>query len=259
MSETDSGTLAYYEREAVLYQELRARPVQAYTHEMELELVRAHLKPGARVLDLGCGEGRFARALWALEQGVEVLGIDFSAGMIAEAKKRRAPVGPDFEVGDATNLRFQNGVFDLIFSATCLNNVPDIGKALDEAWRVLAPGGVFIAVVINRNEWASRLRFVATFVMWLNRRLRKDAWFRRTYTREQLNELFGARFEDVSVRGLRLIPDLLPEMPFNIWRPLFPFTRALLKRLKTVDERLTRAGFWSHRARFHVVVARKPS
>jgi ubiquinone/menaquinone biosynthesis C-methylase UbiE len=86
----------------------------------------------SQALDVGTGTGRGAEALVTRFPDAEVTGVDVSAGMIEEAR-RRVP-GASFQVGDAAHLPFGDGSFDLV---TQTNMIP----FLDEVARVLRPGG----------------------------------------------------------------------------------------------------------------------
>ncbi len=97
---------------------------------------------GLRVIDLGCGEGRFCRML--AERGADVTGIDFIPRLIEHAE--------EYRVGDETYLcddmrdlsRFDDGSFDLAVSYLTLVDVPDFRPVVREAYRVLRPGGRFV-------------------------------------------------------------------------------------------------------------------
>jgi ubiquinone/menaquinone biosynthesis C-methylase UbiE len=90
--------------------------------------------PPARVLDVGTGTGAVARAVAARFSDAEVVGVDVSGGMIAEA--RRLASGPleRYEVADASALAFDDGSFDLV---TLNNMIP----FFDELARVTRRGG----------------------------------------------------------------------------------------------------------------------
>lgn len=117
-------------------------------------LKAAAIRPGQRVLDLATGPG--VPALVITERvgpEGEVVGVDLSDAMIEEARRRadRTPAqNVRFEVGDAEDLAFEDGSFDRVVSRFGLQIFTAPRKVLEEAFRVLEPGGVFAASV-----WAS--------------------------------------------------------------------------------------------------------
>ncbi|WP_370463915.1 class I SAM-dependent methyltransferase [Microbulbifer sp. ALW1] len=112
------------------------------------------LKPGQRVLDLGCGEGRHAIHLM-LTDAVDVFGIDLSIEDVKTASERAAPFTESGEgcgrlqlgVGNALQLPFANDFFDVVICSEVLEHIPDYQGVLAEINRVLKPGGIFAATV----------------------------------------------------------------------------------------------------------------
>jgi len=104
-----------------------------------------HLRPGSRVLDVGCGPGSISVGLAkAIEPG-ELHGIDMEESQIMVARASAAAGGHEnatFHVGDATNLPFEDDSFDAAHTHAVLMHVPDTEKTLSEVMRVLKPGGV---------------------------------------------------------------------------------------------------------------------
>jgi 2-polyprenyl-3-methyl-5-hydroxy-6-metoxy-1,4-benzoquinol methylase len=97
---------------------------------------------GRRVLDLGCGEGAYAREL--ARRGALVTGIDGSSRLIDAARRRTADAGlaVDYHCRNANALEdIEAGAFDLIVSSMVMMNVEDYRGAIREAHRVLVPGG----------------------------------------------------------------------------------------------------------------------
>jgi len=107
-----------------------------------LELVP---EPGALTLDVGCGEGRLARAL--VSRGHRVLAVDGSPALARMAARhdRPVPVG----VGDGSALPVATGVADLVVSCMVLMDVEDLAGNVAELARVLAPGGVVCAAILH--------------------------------------------------------------------------------------------------------------
>jgi demethylmenaquinone methyltransferase/2-methoxy-6-polyprenyl-1,4-benzoquinol methylase len=98
----------------------------------------AELEPGGRALDVACGSGKLSHALRQRARGGCVVGLDFSAGMLAVAS--RTP-GPHWVRADGLGLPFADGVFDAVTVAFGLRNFADPVVALGEMLRVLRPGG----------------------------------------------------------------------------------------------------------------------
>ena len=107
-----------------------------------------HLQPGMRVLDLGCGPGTISVGLADAVSPGELHGIDLEETQVAMARAA-AEAGDHgnatFHVGDATNLPFEDGEFDVVHCHAVLMHIPDTAAALAEVRRVLKPGGLFAA------------------------------------------------------------------------------------------------------------------
>ncbi len=112
------------------------------------------LRPGERVLDVGVGPGLLAFDLAAsVGKTGKVRGIDKSEPMLAMTRERCAEQPwAEFELADAESLPFADQSFDAVVSTQVYEYVPDMGKALGEVFRVLAPGG---RVAILDTAWDS--------------------------------------------------------------------------------------------------------
>ncbi len=96
------------------------------------------VKPGERVLDLGCGDGALTEEL--VKQGANVVGIDSSSEFVASARRR----GLDVHLMDGHGLEF-NHEFDAVFSNAALHWMTDPGAVISGIARSLKPGGRFVA------------------------------------------------------------------------------------------------------------------
>ena len=103
-------------------------------------LDHARLFPRAKVLDAGCGPGFVAASAKLL--GADVEGVDFSEGMVEQAKGRFPDI--DFAVADVEDLPVRDETFDAVLSNIVLFHVTDPEKAMSEARRVLRPNGRFV-------------------------------------------------------------------------------------------------------------------
>ncbi len=110
-------------------------PVTALAHPQLLDA--AGVREGTRVLDLACGPG--AMTALASSRGASAVGLDLAPGMVEQA--RRLHPGPDFSVGSAEDLAFENGSFEAVVCAYGIGHFPRPERAFAEAARVLRPGG----------------------------------------------------------------------------------------------------------------------
>src|SRR5262245_38306378 len=113
----------------------------------DLALLTCGRDPHAlRVLEIGCGAGRMTRHLAATFG--EVVGVDVSGEMISQARERLSGI-ENVRLQETNGIDFANfpdGHFDLILSVYVFQHVPSanvIESIILDAWRVLAPGGVF--------------------------------------------------------------------------------------------------------------------
>jgi demethylmenaquinone methyltransferase/2-methoxy-6-polyprenyl-1,4-benzoquinol methylase len=107
------------------------------------------LRPGGRALDVACGTGALTRELARrTTPGGRVVGLDFSPGMLEEAR-RRAPAMTWME-GDALDLPFGEAEFDAATIAFGLRNLADPALGLREMARVVRPGGRLVVLEFLR-------------------------------------------------------------------------------------------------------------
>ncbi len=115
----------------------------------------AQLKPGDHVLDVGCGTGDLALAAkTAVGASGTVYGIDPSPEMIARARRKadRNAMDVQFQTGVIEKLAFPDNEFDVVLISFVIHHLPgdDLkAQGLAEVFRILRPGGRFLAIGIN--------------------------------------------------------------------------------------------------------------
>jgi len=122
-----------------------------YIPEERKKLLLQYITPREKVLDLGCGNGRFVEIF---PKEVEYIGVDNSKKMIKIAKEKHP--GIEFRVADVLSLPFPENFFDKIFTLSVVHHIPSQYlrlKCLKEIKRVLKPNGILILTVWNLNPW----------------------------------------------------------------------------------------------------------
>lgn len=112
------------------------------------------LRPGTRVLDVGCGAG--TNSLYLARAGFHAAGVDLAPGAIAaaRARARRIGIAADFRVGDALHLPFRRGRFGGLVDVGCFHTIPiDLRRAYSkELARVTRPGGKYVLAWVGRES-----------------------------------------------------------------------------------------------------------
>ena len=109
-------------------------------------------------LDVGCGNGAFSRLITVKTSPSSVVGIDPSPEQVEFAKKRGLGSKTAFQVGDATNLHFNDDAFDVAVMALVIFFLEDPPKGLCEMVRVAKPGGIVASYtwdVVNKGSPSS--------------------------------------------------------------------------------------------------------
>jgi len=109
-------------------------------------LFNDYLFAGDKVLDLGCGNGRYSPLF--REKGVDYFGVDSSEELIKIAKDKYPQA--KFQVTNTLSLSFPNNFFDKIYSIAVLHHIPSEELRLEflkELKRILKPGGILILLV----------------------------------------------------------------------------------------------------------------
>jgi SAM-dependent methyltransferase len=139
--------------------------VWRFGQERRLALIRDHVAlEGRRILDVGCGIGTYVRRL--LDFSPHVYGIDVSFDRVRQGSAGPSPLR-SLLVAAGEHLPFADGSFDVIVFNEVIEHVTDDRRTLEDALRVLAPGGHVVVYAPNRLYpfethgifWRRRYRF----------------------------------------------------------------------------------------------------
>jgi ubiquinone/menaquinone biosynthesis C-methylase UbiE len=151
---------------------------------------------GRRVLDVGCGKGRFARVLQERHPDWEIWGLDIALAMLK-------CVPPDIRIcaGSMTELPFPAGAFDAAYATESLEHAVDIPRAVAEICRVVRPGGRIVIIDKNAEQWG---------------RLDTPDW-EKWFHRKELERLLARHCREVSSRFISYWEDVAPDGLFLAW------------------------------------------
>lgn len=144
------------------------------------------------LLDVPVGTAVFTKEKWKNLSKAEIICLDYSEDMLAQAEAHLANC-PHISCvqGDVGQLPLENESCDTVLSMNGFHAFPDKGKAFQEIWRVLKPGGKFIACYYIKGE--------SSITDWLVKNiLAKKGWFTPPFqTKSEIKELLEQQYERV--------------------------------------------------------------
>lgn len=183
------------------------------------EIRGTHRGKRARVLDAGCGAGFLANAL--ARNGFDVTGLDLSPRSLAVARRHDTTRTVRYVEGDARQMPFPAGSFDVVCAMDLLEHVEEPGRVVAEAARLLADRGLFFFHTFNRNvlSWLVVIKGVEWFVKNTPERLHALRLFLKPSETRMLCEEHG-----LDVRQLRgFNPDVTTRAFWQmLWRGRVP-------------------------------------
>lgn len=113
--------------------------------KLVLEVIADCPVEGKRILDVGCGRGGTVHVFKTFFKPSTITGLDLSSAAVQFCRKAHgAPPRVAFHEGDAENLPFADGAFDIVTNLESSHSYPNIHRFYSEVFRVLAPGGHFL-------------------------------------------------------------------------------------------------------------------
>lgn len=213
------------------------RPGWSSSGEQLEALVRSHLNPDSRVMDLGCGRGGVVELFW---RDVKLAaGLDPDVPSLSEHRARGMPV----VTGRGEQLPFAGESFDLIVCIWVLEHLQSPEDVLNEVRRVLRPGGHFVFLTPNLRNPLLAFNRLGRLLPQLQRRLVPRLYGRieadtfpvqyRANTASAIRAL--AARTGLQVADLRVIPD-----------PTYLAFSPLMFRASVMSERLLPRGWGVH-------------
>lgn len=149
-----------------------------------------------KVLDAGCGKGRFARVLVERNPRARITGLDLSEAML-----RLTPAGINKVAGSMNELPFADSAFDAVYATESLEHAVDIESAVADLCRVLKTGGKLVVIDKNAAHWG---------------RLNTPKW-ERWFGRKELEKLLRRHCHSVQSEFLSYWEDVAPDGLFIAW------------------------------------------
>nr|AEP40916.1 rebeccamycin sugar 4'-O-methyltransferase [Amycolatopsis sp. FU40] len=157
-----------------------------------------------RVLEVGCGIGAGLNFLSRVTGAAQLSGVDISKAAIARANGRYSRGEQlTYTVGDAENLPFEDGAFDVVVNVESSHSYPSLGRFFDEVARVLKPGG-YLSLVdaltdhradtfakampgCPRLEWLAENDISPQVKAAVRKRMAPDSFVRRTFAQQRMS------------------------------------------------------------------------
>ena len=148
ISERASATRRFFEYIAGDWDRLKQKVLNGFDLQ---GLVARQMKPGRVAVDLGCGTGDLLETL--LEKSREVIGVDSSAKMLDLARERYGSNGRSvsLRIGELEHLPLRDGEADFAVASMALHHLSRPGEGIEEAFRVLSPGGRLIIIDFDKH------------------------------------------------------------------------------------------------------------
>lgn len=164
---------------------------------LHVRVVLDAMQNSRRVLDLGCGKGRFAKLVKQSNPSAQIVAFDLAVSML-----QVAPPELDRCAGSMLALPFTTETFDGAYATESLEHAVDIELAIEELCRVVRPGGRIVIIDKNAEHWG---------------KLKTPAW-ERWFRAKELEKLLRRHCREVSSAPISYWEDVKPDGLFLCWR-----------------------------------------
>lgn len=166
-------------------------------HLFAYEAAAQRIKPGSRILEVGCGDGYGTLFLADCERDFEIKAIDINEEIIERINKNSSREECRFSPYDGAHIPYEDSAFDAVISFQVIEHVPNESAFLKELCRVLAPGGKVFISTPNRSY---RLKPGQT--PWNRHHIRE-------YLPKELADVLGSFFQSVELFGISGASEIL--------------------------------------------------
>lgn len=132
------------------------------SHNMFFSELKSFLKKGTRILDVGCGTGKFMFRLYDCNKDLDLHGMDYSKEMIRQARFKLKDEKITFKIGDVEELPYESETFDIITCSNSFHHYPNQKKAVSEMHRVLKDDGKVMIIDGSRDKILGKVIFNIT-------------------------------------------------------------------------------------------------
>ncbi|MFA6988612.1 MAG: methyltransferase domain-containing protein [Candidatus Gastranaerophilaceae bacterium] len=123
-------------------------PTEIDSTDGRLQLILGFMDKANKVADIGCGKGRFLKAIKEIYPEVECTGVDISNDLLGDV-----PDNINKLIGMLEDIPLDDDYFDVVFSVEAIEHSANWKKAIDELIRVTKPGGQIIIIDKQANQW----------------------------------------------------------------------------------------------------------
>ena len=219
----------HYDTVADIYDHHYDKPRGRCYHTHISTSIMSALPKGGKLLDIGCGTGLFVERY--IGAGGTGIGLDISKNMIEKARHRCTTC--DYAIGSGERIPFCDNTFDAVSSLLVFSYIKDPEKMLNEAFRVLKPGGKIAICTLGKKLLTRGIPaiYLISEKIKVNHVVMKD-FGEHYYNRNEMEDLFSrAGFSDIQVTWCSFAHIDMIDPLFMLARKIEPFVEKRVPQL----------------------------